>query len=73
MTRLIPALAALTILTATGCHLPDPAPPVVEPPRPPAVPEADAKAVVEGGNAFAIDLPLQEARRGAGQRRLLAV
>ena len=57
-------LAAITILMATGCESPPPVeearppavPAVIVQPRPPAVPDADAKALVEGGNRFAIDL-----------------
>ncbi len=56
MTRLLRIVATLTVLTAAGCNSPDTAQPLVEEPRPPAVPEADAKALVEGGNRFAIDL-----------------
>ena len=55
MTRFLPVFATFVLLAATGCNMPDRAP-VIEEPPPPAVPEADAKALVEGGNRFAIDL-----------------
>ena len=60
MTRLLPVFATVAILASAGCKPPGnpticpPAP--TEEPRPPEVPQADARAVVEGGNAFAIDL-----------------
>ena len=55
MTRFFPVLATFAILTATGCDSP-PRALVIGEARPPAVPEADAKALVEAGNRFAIDL-----------------
>ena len=55
MTRFFSVFATLALLAAAGCNSPDRAP-IIEEARPPAVPEADAKAVVEGGNRFAIDL-----------------
>ena len=55
MTRLFTLVAIVAILTAAGCYSPDRAPNFQEA-RPPEVPAADAKALVEGGNAFAIDL-----------------
>ena len=44
MTRLLTGVAVTILSAAVGCA------------SPAAVPEADAKALVEGGNAFAIDL-----------------
>ncbi len=49
MTRLFKMVAAVAALAVPGCTAP-------AAPEPPAVPPADAKALVEGGNAFAIDL-----------------
>ncbi len=53
MTRIFKTLAAVAVLAVSGCTSPAPEPPAA-PPVP--VSDADAKALVEGGNAFAIDL-----------------
>ncbi len=54
MKRLLQGMAAavFSLGALAGCE----SPPAAAVPAPPAVPEADTKALVEGGNAFAIDL-----------------